>query len=82
MEIKWKKLFDWSVCGVQRYIHSAARDTVVYQVDVLYRHHGVRHVRFPLKYGATDAERELVLKKANAYFDKMHAKMQSDTKTR
>lgn len=82
MRIKWTKLFDWSVCGVAHYPLSTAGRVVAYGVDVQYLHHGLKRVRFWVDPNATDAERKLVLKQANAYFDKMHAKMHRDTKTR
>ena len=81
MKINWKKLFDWSVSGVQRYSRFD-NGLVVYHVDVLYRHHGLRQFKFKVLQCAARAERESVYNQASAYFEKMRAKMHRDMNTR
>lgn len=79
MKINWFKIFDWSVVGVQRYSIPVAGNAIAYCVDVQYRHHGLRQVKFLVKDGG---ESENQLKKATEYFDKKCAQMHRDMKTR
>lgn len=84
MQINWKKIFDWSVCGIQRPYEIRTADKIVaYRVDVMYRHHGLRPVMFPVERDRVFISgKEIALSRATKFFDKMYAKMQRDIKKR
>jgi len=84
MEIKWSKIFDWSVTGVQApYALNGADGVFAYCVDVMYRHHGFRRVIFPVGRDRVYVTgREFALEQATQFFNKMRSRMQQHSKAR
>lgn len=84
MEINWSKVFDWSVVGVQApYPLRGANGVFAYCVDVMYRHHGLRRVMFPVtRDRVLVSGQEVAEAHAKQFFARMYAKMQHKTKAR
>lgn len=84
MQINWNKIFDWSISGVQRPYEIRMDDKVVaYRVDIMYRHHGLDQVMFPVERDRIlISGAEIALSRATRFFDRMYAKMQRDIKKR
>jgi len=84
MELNWSKILDWSVVGVQAPYPLKNSDGVfAYMVDVMYRHHGLRRVMFPVEHDRLYVSGdELALSRATSFFNKMYAKTQHNTKAK
>ncbi len=84
MDINWSKVFDWSVTGVQApYALRGPNGVFAYRVDVLYRHHGLRRVMFPVERDRVYVTgHDVALLKAEHFFNKTLKKMQSGSKAR
>lgn len=84
MKINWNKIFDWSISGIQRPYEVRVGDKLIaYRVDVMYRHHGLDPVTFPVERDRIlISGPELALSRATKFFDKKYAQMQRDIKKR
>lgn len=78
MKIKWSKIFDWSVTGIQAPYMLAGTDGAVdaYCVEVFFRHHGQRRFSFPVTRDRwLISGRELAFHRATEFYNKMRQKM-------
>lgn len=78
MKIKWSKIFDWSVTGIQApYMLAGTADVMdAYCVEVFFRHHGQRRFSFPVTRDRwLISGRELAHQRATQFYNKMRQKI-------
>lgn len=80
MKINWSKILEWSIVGVQAPYPLHSSDGVfAYAVDVMYRHHGLHHVVFPIERDRVYVTgQKLTLARATRFADIMFAKKKRD----